>query len=582
MALYNARVISFGISRKVPYKMRFPKFSNLSTGSRVIFSFVLVLAVMASMTTIALWRLQSANDMTEYLVHDKLAKQQLAADLLAAVQLNGERAVLIAKSDSLEVAEYFQNRTTMGEKLVADVEYKLRAVPHDAPEQALLASMGKQRKTYQLVRDEVFKLKAGGRTMEVEQLVDSKMASTFKAYIDAVHALVAHQKKQAESLALESARQFQINRALLAGLGALALASGVLLAWLLTRSIVEPLKQAVQLATKVAQGDLRATIDFDRKDEIGQLLSALREMNQVLAGKVAKVRAGAEAIDVASREIAVGNRDLSSRTERQASALEQTAASMEELTSTVKQNGNHARQANRLAAFASDVAVKGGQVVSQTVVTMASINESARKIGDITGVIEAIAFQTNILALNAAVEAARAGDHGRGFAVVAAEVRILAQRSTIAAKEIKSLIEDSVGRVEAGSKLVNQAGATMDEIVASVQRVSEVMAEIDVATRDQEVGIGQINQAIAEMDTVTQRNAALVEKAAAEAESLQDQAGNLAQVVSVFKLDDEQSNEFEQTVHSQARTAFERIVWANRAGRGVAGADGDPFHCAAG
>jgi methyl-accepting chemotaxis protein len=551
------------------------KFSNLRTGSRLILSFVLVLTVMALMTSFALWRLQSANDMAEYLVSDKLAKQQMASDLLGAVQLNGARAISIAKSDSLEVADYFQSQSTIGEKLIDELENKLRALPRNATEQTLLATVGERRKAYQLVRNEVFKLKAGGRTIEVERLVDSRMESSFNAYALAIRTLLDYQKKQADALAAQSSRQFQTSRAWLIGLGALALAVGALLAWLLTRSIVVPLRHAVDLATRVAQGDLRSAAASNRNDEIGQLLAALGEMTQGLARTVAKVRGGAETIDTASHEIAVGNLDLSSRTEQQASSLEETASSMEELTSTVKQNGDNARQANGLAQSASDVAVKGGAVVSQVVATMGSINESARKIVDIIGVIDGIAFQTNILALNAAVEAARAGEQGRGFAVVASEVRNLAQRSAAAAKEIKTLIGDSVDKVDAGSKLVNQAGTTMDEIVASVKRVTDIMGEITAASREQEAGIGQINQAISEMDTVTQQNAALVEEAAAAAESLQDQARNLAQVVSVFKLDGRQTEAVTPIAKLQPvtpmRARIEPIQWQSSPIRLAAG-----------
>jgi len=267
------------------------------------------------------------------------------------------------------------------------------------------------------------------------------------------------------------------------------------------------------------------------------LLQALKDMNASLVNIVGQVRVGADTIATASSEIAAGNLDLSSRTEEQASSLEETASSMEELTSTVKQNAENARQANSLANSASDVASKGGAVVSQVIDTMSSINESAKKIVDIISVIDGIAFQTNILALNAAVEAARAGEQGRGFAVVAAEVRNLAQRSAGAAKEIKTLIADSVEKVDAGSKLVDQAGSTMSEVVDSVKRVTDIISEISAASQEQTAGIEQINQAIMEMDNVTQQNASLVEQAAAAAESMQDQAGSLTQVVSVFKID---------------------------------------------
>jgi methyl-accepting chemotaxis protein len=287
----------------------------------------------------------------------------------------------------------------------------------------------------------------------------------------------------------------------------------------------------------VAAGDLSSRIEVHSRDETGQLLQALKEMNESLMRIVGEVRSGTDTIATVSHEIATGNLDLSSRTEEQASSLEQTASSMEELTSTVKQNAEHAKQANELAISATDVAVKGGDVVSRVVDTMNSINTSSKKIVDIISVIDGIAFQTNILALNAAVEAARAGEQGRGFAVVASEVRNLAQRSAAAAKEIKTLISDSVEKVDAGAALVDQAGATMGEIVSSIKRVTDLMAEMAAASAEESSGIEQINKAINQMDHITQQNAALVEEAAAASDSMQGQAANLAAVVSVFKLD---------------------------------------------
>jgi methyl-accepting chemotaxis protein len=323
---------------------------------------------------------------------------------------------------------------------------------------------------------------------------------------------------------------------LLLVLAAVALAIGGVFSWVITHSITVPLNQAVIVAGRVATGDLTSHVEDKSKDEIGQLFGALRQMNGSLSDIVGNVRLGTENIGVASKEISSGNADLSSRTEAQASSLEETASSMEELTSTVKQNAENARQANQLVVSASEVAVRGGEVVGQVVDTMGSIKDSSRKIVDIIGVIDGIAFQTNILALNAAVEAARAGEQGRGFAVVASEVRSLAQRSAGAAKEIKALIGDSVEKVDAGSKLVDQAGETMQEIVSSVKHVADIMNEISAASQEQSAGIEEVNRAIAQMDEMTQQNAALVEQAAAAAESMQTQAGALSQAVSVFKL----------------------------------------------
>ncbi|MFZ6750106.1 methyl-accepting chemotaxis protein [Undibacterium sp. Ren11W] len=318
-------------------------------------------------------------------------------------------------------------------------------------------------------------------------------------------------------------------------LGSIAL--GLTLAYFIARVVSRPLQEAVRVAKTVASGDLTSQIEVKTTDETGELLQALKEMNSSLLSVVGEVRSGTDLIATASKQIAVGNMDLSSRTETQASSLEETASSMEEITSTIKHNSDNARQANQLVQSASEVAQKGGAVVSQVVSTMGSINNSSKKIVDIIAVIDGIAFQTNILALNAAVEAARAGEQGRGFAVVASEVRNLAQRSASAAKEIKELINDSVDKVDQGTKLVDQAGSTMLEVVASVKRVSDIISEITAAGLEQSAGIDQINIAITQMDQVTQQNAALVEEAAAAAASMQDQASNLSRVVSVFKLD---------------------------------------------
>jgi methyl-accepting chemotaxis protein len=335
---------------------------------------------------------------------------------------------------------------------------------------------------------------------------------------------------------------------------AIAGALGVFIAWFVTVSVTRPLNEAVGITDRIADGDLTATIRASSTDEVGHLLSSLQKMQANLQKIVGEVRTGVDSVSTASQQIAAGNQDLSSRTEEQASNLQQTAASMEQLAATVRQNTETAKQANTLAASASSAAAKGGSVVGDVVNTMEGISAASHKIADIINVIDGIAFQTNILALNAAVEAARAGEQGRGFAVVAGEVRNLAQRSAQAAREIKSLISDSVEKVDAGGKLVHQAGDAMQDIVAQVKRVSDLIGEITSATLEQNSGIGQVNNAVTQLDQVTQQNAALVEESAAAAESMKAQAHKLAQSVSVFRLSQAQAHE----VIAQAQGAARR------------------------
>ncbi len=514
------------------------KFLKLKTGPRVLISFAMVLFVMACITAIALWRLHAANDNTDYLVKDKLAKQQIASELLGTAKLNGNSALSIAKSDSLETGEYFQAQLTLGDKAVERLMAQMKALHKSGTEAALFDEVAKGQKAYLAVRKEVFAFKDQGRTQEVEQLTGSTMKTTFGAYAAALTKLLDYQTKEANALAAASASQYDSSVATLLAFGALALITGAALAWAITRSIVVPLRHAVNIAERVARGDLRQVEVQERHDEVGQLLNALHNMTVRLGETVKLVHDGAVTIDTASRELSTGNMDLSRRTEHQAGALQETASSMEELTTAVKGNTSNARQANELVMSASQVAKKGGSVVDDVVSTMDEISAAAKKIVDIIGVIDGIAFQTNILALNAAVEAARAGEQGRGFAVVASEVRNLAQRSATAAHEIKKLINTSVEKIETGSVLAHAAGDTMMEIVASVERVTSIMAHIATASAEQESGIGEINGAITAIDNVTQQNAALVEEAAASAESVHSEATTLLRAVGFFTVDD--------------------------------------------
>jgi methyl-accepting chemotaxis protein len=391
-------------------------------------------------------------------------------------------------------------------------------------------------KKYLAQKSEILQLAGQRRDEEAQDLLKGPALQAFEASMTQLKAL-SQMAQEGAARARDTNAALQA-RVMYGNLGALlaTIVLGLVIARTLSGVIARGVSHAADVAGKVAQGDLSSRITVSGRDELGQLLASLHDMQSGLAQVVARVRTGAESVASASVEIAQGDLNLSARTESQASALEQTSASMEELGSTVRQNADNARQANQLAQSASTVAVKGGEVVAQVVDTMKGINDSSRKIADIISVIDGIAFQTNILALNAAVEAARAGEQGRGFAVVASEVRSLAGRSAEAAKEIKALITDSVQRVEQGSALVDQAGSTMTEVVSSIRRVTDIMGEISSASSEQSAGVAQIAEAVTQMDQTTQQNAALVEEIAAAASSLKSQAQDLVQTVSVFRL----------------------------------------------
>ncbi len=512
---------------------------NLSISRRLLIAFAAVISIFLAVSWASLSTSSKLAEAEGWNTHTYEVLATGGDMLLSMVNMEtGARGHLLTGEDRFlepwnSGLKNFDKAWTEAKKLTSD----------NPAQQKRLDDMKARHLEFKAVAESLFALRknVNAGTTTIADLSKEFSLGRDKAAMDGFRALDAEFDKAERDLlvvrAAASESQRALNRNAIVGGSLLAVVMASLMGMWITRSIVRPMAQAVEIAKRVAAGDLTSKIVVTTTDETGELLGALKLMNETLTGLVGKVRQGTDTIATASAEIASGNMDLSSRTEQQASSLEETASSMEELTGTSKQNADNARQANKLASSASEVAVKGGAVVSQVVSTMGSINESAKKIADIIGVIDGIAFQTNILALNAAVEAARAGEQGRGFAVVASEVRSLAQRSAAAAKDIKGLINDSVEKVDAGTRLVDQAGASMSEIVDSVRRVTDIISEIAAASEEQTAGIEQVNQAIGQMDEVTQQNAALVEQAAAAAESLQDQSANLAETVSVFKLD---------------------------------------------
>ena len=516
--------------------------SNMKVGMRLALGFALVLVLMVVLTVVGIVRTGQIQSRLDHVIGVSNVVTRLVVDMRNNVseRITSLRTLTLMTdpSDMEPELKRFKEQTAKYDALQAKLSEKF-AIEASAEEKALLVQIKEAESIAMPAIAKASELYLANNAMDATRVMVKEIRPAQKKWLDALDQLAEREDKQNAQTQLDAGAQYESarNTMLLTLLAAVAI--GVAAAYVITRGLLKQLGgepgYTSRIATSIAEGDLSIAIDTKSSDK-GSLLSEMKQMRNSLVDIVSQVRRGTHTITTASREIAAGNTDLSSRTELQASSLEKTASAMEELTSTVKQNAENAREANQLAATASDVARKGGEVVSQVVGTMGEINSSASKIADIIGVIDGIAFQTNILALTAAVEAARAGEQGRGFAVVAGEVRSLAHRSAAAAKEVKDLITDSVDKVGSGARLVDEAGATMGEIVGSVRRVTDIIGEITAATEEQRSGIGQINDAVTQMDQVTQQNAALVEEAAAASAAMQDQARQLARVVSVFKV----------------------------------------------
>jgi methyl-accepting chemotaxis protein len=520
--------------------------TNMKVGTRLGLGFALVLVLLVAVTAVGIVRMAQIQDRLDHVVGVNNVVTRLVVDMRNNVseRVTALRTLtLMTNADDMEPElNKFKEQTRKYDEIESKLAAKF-AAESSQQEKTLLAQVKDAESVTMPAVAKASELYLANKAEDATRVMIKEIRPAQKKWMEALDQLAVLEDKLNTQAQTDAEAAFANARNFMLMMLGLAVAMGVAAAWVISRSLLKQLggepDYTARIAGSIAHGDLSIqirTADSDR----GSLLVEMREMRNSLVNIVAQVRRGTETIGTASREIAAGNLDLSSRTELQASSLEKTASAMEELTSTVRQNAENAREANQLAASASDVARKGGEVVSQVVGTMGEINSSASKIADIIGVIDGIAFQTNILALNAAVEAARAGEQGRGFAVVASEVRNLAQRSAAAAKEIKTLIGDSVEKVERGSKLVGQAGVTMEEVVSSVKRVTDIMSEIANASAEQSAGIEQVNLSIIEMDSMTQQNASLVEEAAAAAQSLQDQAGELGRVVSIFKLSEDE------------------------------------------
>ncbi len=509
---------------------------NLRIGARLGAAFLVVLSLLVVVAATGYGALNTANQHLRNIVEENMVKTTLLTTMSEQIHI-ASRALQSAILLNDPAQQEAESRKVQEARAKYDEAWeKLSRMPTSDAGRAIRARMDASRIAAREVNNKVLQLARANNDEAAFSLMLKEAAPRTQTWQDALDENLELQQRNNRA-AYEAAQAADARAELtLIGLTLTAIALGALAAWTLTRSVTVPIGMAVSAAFRIRDGDLTRTIDVGSRDEAGQLLGAMRDMQDSLRRVVGEVRTSIDSVTTASSQIAAGNQDLSSRTEQQSSSLQETASSMEQLTSTVRRSADNAEQASQLARAASDAAGRGGEVVGQVVGTMDEITAASRKIADIIGVIDGIAFQTNILALNAAVEAARAGEQGRGFAVVAGEVRTLAQRSAEAAKEIKTLIGNSTDKVETGSRQVLEAGQAMEEIVIQVRKVTDLIGEIASGAREQSSGIGQVNQAVTQMDQVTQQNAALVEESAAAASSLAQQAQKLAETVAVFKL----------------------------------------------
>ena len=510
--------------------------NKLKLSTQLVIGFTLLTLLIVVLGVTAWWRVNAISQANHLAIEDRYVKVKRFVKLREnnLIVARATRDLFLA-TDPAKVAALKEEIAATSKSTLAELDI-LKSTLSTAKGKALFEQLNSAREDYKGARDRVMKQLAAGNKDEAYRLLEEDLAPRHAKYMEAVQTLITLGDQLMNMAKAQADDQVATTHEVVLGLVLLSVTLAVFGAWWIIHATTQPLHHAVKVARGVASGDLTEPIHIEGDSEVAQLLMALKDMQQHLSGVVGRVRQNAEGVALASSEIASGNADLSSRTEHQASALQQTAASMEELGTTVRGNADNAQVANQLSIEAQAVAQRGGQAMQDVVDTMKSISDSSRRIADIIGVIDGIAFQTNILALNAAVEAARAGEQGRGFAVVAGEVRSLAQRSSEAAKEIRTLITQSTERVDTGTQQVDSAGATIQDVVRSISRVADIVGEISSASREQSAGVAQVGEAVSSMDQATQQNAALVQQSASAAENLRHQADELVAAMAVFKL----------------------------------------------